>query len=89
MHFKAILNKELKQMDNIKWFVGIFETPNGKRIGISEYYDQEEIEQIKNKEILREEVLVYDLTEEEADRESRRLSKELNIKMFDNMIDSF
>ena len=76
-------------MSEYKWFVGIFDTDNGQRIGISEYYDDEELEQIKNGEILREQILISGLTEQEADQECRRLVEELNIPMFDNHYDSY
>jgi hypothetical protein len=71
-------------MDYPKWFVGLFETPNGQRIGISKYYDEEEIKQINNAEILREKVLVSGLTMVEAEKEYIRLVEEMGIQMFDN-----
>lgn len=70
----------------IKWFVGIFNTSNGKRIGICQYIDDEELEQAKERQ---EEILVHSLTAEEADKESFRLVKELNIPMFNNNIDLY
>lgn len=76
-------------MDYPKWFVDLFKTPNGQRIGISEYYDEEEIEQINNAEILREKVLVSGLTMVEAEKECIRLVEEMGIQMFDNGFDCY
>jgi len=75
--------------NNPKWFVGLFETHNGKRIGIAEYYDQEEIDQINNEEILREKVLASGLTQDEADRQCGILAKEMGVEIFDNRYDSY
>lgn len=66
-------------MITIKWFVGIFETENGPRIGISEYYDENDLKD--------EKVLCRGLTEKEADIKCKEKVKELGIEEFNNRYD--
>ena len=61
-----------------QWYIYIVKTEKGDRIGIDEYYDNE----IKGEYLER-----GFSNDDEADKRAKEISKEMNIKMYNNMID--